>query len=70
MKEYKVKLTIDVFIRAEDEEHLQSKLEYMEYNFDDPDDCDELQSEIIDWEFTELGDVEDAPDYLEEDFND
>ena len=58
MKEYCATLTVNVFFRADDEEHAQSKFEDMPYSFVDPDDNDELQSEIIDWQITEFGDVD------------
>jgi hypothetical protein len=54
MKEYRVTLTINVFINAEDEEDAQRKFEDMEIRFHDPDTCDELQSDLIDSEIFDI----------------
>lgn len=58
MKEYRATLTVNVFIFAEDDDEAQLKLEDMDISFSDPDNGDELQSDLIDWELTDMGEVD------------
>ena len=58
MKEYRATLTVNVFIFAEDDDEAQLKLEDMDISFNDPDNGDELQSDLIDWDITEMGNVD------------
>lgn len=58
MKEYRATLTVNVFIFAEDDDEAQLKLEDMDISFNDPDNGDELQSDLIDWDITFMGEVD------------
>jgi hypothetical protein len=58
MKEYRATLTINVFIFADNEDDANAKFEDMDISFIDPDSNDELQSDLIDWELSEVDDGE------------
>ena len=64
MKEYRATLTVNVFIFAEDDDEAQLKLGDMDISFNDPDNGDELQSDLIDWDITDMGDTDE--EYLKE----
>ena len=64
MKEYRATLTINVFIFAENDEDAQRQFEDLDISFNDPDNGDELQSDLIDWEITDVTDIDE--DYQQE----
>ena len=63
--EYRATLTVNVYLVAENEDEAHAMLEDMEYTFINPNDHDELPSEIIEWELTEVAEI-DVDDIEEE----
>jgi hypothetical protein len=58
MKEYRATLTVNVFITADNEEEAIDKFHDMDISFTDPDTDESLQSDLIDIDVTEVGDIE------------
>jgi hypothetical protein len=64
-KEFRCTLAIDVFITAENQDEADSKLADMNIEFIDPDTDELLQSDLIDWDITQIGEIEE--DEIEDD---
>jgi hypothetical protein len=59
MKQYRATITVNVFINAENEEEANDTFQDMEMRFTDGNSDGEFESDLIDLEIAEIGDVED-----------
>lgn len=66
-KEFRATMTVNVFITADSQEEADSKFEDMEIDFRDPYTDEILQSDLIDWDVTEVGEFEEEETEFDDD---